>query len=453
MPEGAKISSALPWGGSLARLEESAELAEQAGYLLAKQAGMVGDAMRGAAKLPIEGLRHAGRAAWNTSRATKLKAGLIGGSALLAGGAIGLGSMGSGAMHRLGNATSVQEGEHVAHVKEAAPAIQPPAQQNMPMSPQYLTQPTGQPPAQQPSPGTQAQKGQEASIASATNSTAAVQTPQEAGKGSLGKMRGALPWVGDKEASALTKQARISPAGAVQMVSKIKPSVATAVRPLAGARPSIPQVARPPKADIATSPIFNQPVRAQSPLLQPAPKPPVPLPAPQSAGAVAPPPRTRATATTPAATAQTPAPAQQAASAKPGLIQRARDAITNTKTPQQAALPQVQAPAAKQQPLPSFANEAGQAAAGGQVTPPAPGTPAATAAQGGVLGKAKSALPWIAGAAGLTAAGVGIGGAMLANRGAKEMNREGQFNTSYQGYGAPIAGSASPMGYVSGPAA
>ena len=67
------------------------------------------------------------------------------------------------------------------------------------------------------------------------------------------------------------------------------------------------------------------------------------------------------------------------------------------------------------------------------------------------MGKMRGALPWIGGAAGLGIAGAGIGASMLTGRAAKEMSREGHLPNTYEGYGAPIAGSASPYGYVTGP--
>ena len=73
------------------------------------------------------------------------------------------------------------------------------------------------------------------------------------------------------------------------------------------------------------------------------------------------------------------------------------------------------------------------------------------AGRGGALSKLRGAVPWALGTVGLGVGGTLVGASMLGNRALKEMGRDGQLNNSYQGYGAPVSGSASPYGYVSGP--
>lgn len=428
-----KVAHVLPWGGSVARMHESAELAMQAGELMAKQAGIVGGVLGGikdfgvaAAKLPFQAAGAGAKAAWNTSRATKLKALPIAAGLGLGGAAIGAGYIGSKGIENLSNMASVPEGqEHVAHVLSF--------DEVMSMSEEEMQKHA----LQKPNFGNMARQAKAFIGGGAEGVKGTWQTARSAGAGLFDSAGMALQGGRHAGTQAMGKVTRRIENAAANSANQ-KFVAANKVKQTAEAG-DVASRAAATKARLAT-PENMAKVKA-APAVQPPPpqgKParmsskqrrlaaqgqPIPENRPPQQASVSPPPQqpvqTAASQTAAVQPAQPTQPTVQPQEPPPPVQQ-------NNQAPAQQAAATVQTP---------------QEAAGGA-------KPEELTKQPGTI---RRALPWVAGGLGLGAAGLSIGTAMMGNKAVNEMRREGRLPNTYTGYGAPIAGSASPYGYVTGP--
>ena len=412
--------ASLPWDGNLSRMRESASVAEQVGAELAKQAGLVTGVREfatGAVKLPFQAAGYGAKSFWrNTSPATKLKTGLIGSG-------IGLGALGVGAgvvgSHAIGKADELFSRpygiEHIAHVM-----------------------------------------GQE-----------------ELEKQALGfsEISGAISGVKNVLPGVLRKSKDVAKSGIRSVVSApgkvmsaganwLKPGNAAArnatkVESYSNKLLNKPAIAKPtgPSAaeqyyyernlgrDLAAKQRSAQKVEqfAQRFGIEP----------------------NNPTQVTPInmdrdlrrAAAEQRLERMKAKGVRPGVGQvQSPTGQLNTAT-QPASTAGVVAPPTNGAPTQPAAASVEQAQKGQQAVAKseAQGAASVQTPQEAEAKKRGRIWPWVGGAIGLGVAGAGIGASMLASRGADALNHEGQLPNTYTGYGAPIAGSASPYGYVTGP--
>ena len=423
--EPAVKQAAVPWDGSLARMRESALVAWQVGELLTKQAG-IGSIIRA----PLEVAGHGVKALWKgTSTATKAKIGLTGAGLGVGAVGLGLGSIGSNAIGGLSNISSVpNEQEKQALSNEIAGLWQGAKS----LAPALGKKGLG-------AVGNFAQTGAKAvggDIQSAVKSVRAApgkiqsfvspaarqqrfeskllnKTPTPAVAGP--SMAGQYSYERGQSRGLVSKQRSQQKVEQFGQRFGVQPTNPTQVTPIQMS-PELRRAAAGQRLQQMTTKGI-QPGGAR---IQPAP----------ITGQVGKPP---AAPPKPVAVPQAPPSPQQNAPAMP----------------QQATQPTGQPPA--QQPLVGTVGRKGQQAAVQSADQGAAATQTPQDAGKGTLGKVRGALPWLGGAAALGIGGTMVGAGMLGNRAIKEMGREGQLNNTYQGYGVPIAGSASPYGYVTGP--
>lgn len=423
------------WDGNLDRMVKSAEIAMQAGEMLAKHGGALAALGKGAleygsaaAKLPLQ-------AAWRAPLSVKL----LGAGTLAGGTAIAAGHLGGKAVQTVGNFANTPTQDHVAHVmtfdemlamsdadyakfagvtdalntvkgfisgaKASAPAVVGAAKNAITGAVGKVVAPIGSALSKVRTSITPGQMGvgqlrEEARAAGRAKAVA--QYRQSAGSAKaqnmIGKITGQEPVAMPDKPRTMLAQERLDSTKTKQTARAAQTNAQTAT----------------PTGQISsgnTTPLPVQPM-AQQPAQPGATKPP-------------PPPKAKPVLGTAAVGQLIPAAGSSAPAAQASLRGRP-PAAGKVVTPAEAAAP---------------ANA---------------GTPAATLEQppaAPVAAKKRIGLGTAAMAAtGLGIAGVGIGGSLLAGKGIQQMGGEPQLPNVYSNYGAPIAGQASPYGYVQAPA-
>jgi len=408
--------ASLPWDGDLSRMRESALVAERVGEELAKQAGLitgVREFATGAAKLPFQAAGYGAKSFWrNTNAATKLKTGLIGSGLGLGALGVGAGVVGSHAVGKADELFSRPYGiEHLAHV----------------MSQEELEK--------------QALGFSEIS-------------------GAISGVKNVLPGVFRKSKDVAKSGLRsvVSAPGKVMSAGAnwFKPGNAAArsaakVESYSNKLLGKPTVAKPTGPSAAEQYYYERNLgrnlaakqRSAQKVEQFA----------QRFG-IEP---TNPTQVTPInmdrdlrrAAAEQRLERLKAKGIRPGVGQvQPPNTTTQPTTAAGAATPPANAT-----PSQPTAATAAQAQKGQQAVAnsEARGAASVQTPQEAEAKKKGRMWPWVGGAIGLGVASAGIGASMLASRGANALNHEGQLQNTYTGYGAPIAGSASPYGYVTGP--
>lgn len=483
------------WDGSLDRMLKSAEIAMQVGELLAKHGGIVGSAAKGAGaalKLPFQAIDKA-------SLSTKL----LGAGALVGGGALAAGHLGSKALQRTGDFLGTPTQDHVAHVLTFDEVLA--------LSPEEYEKRAGITDMWNAAKGVAKGVGAAAPAAAGvakgavTGAIGKIKAPISTALQSVGKVKPPTTGAVDNymgklldpkgaklqnlESKLLAKApaAAVAPvnaapreqqmrqkgrvAGRQQAVAQYQQDAGSAkAQNLIGRISGQEPVAMPakPRTMLAQERLdrikANQQARAAQTNTQAA------VTTGQGVGVVAPAPA----ATAPAAAAVKPAGniAPAVPSAPSGQVSTQPWSATKqvVRPPPGAVIPAT--PVKQVVPVASSSVGSAEAAqrghgkpAGAIVTPAEaatvgtvqsatpeqpPAKPSVESPQG--VEKKKSGLRiGLPAALGLSIAGAGIGSSALVGQGIKQMGREGQLPNVYSNYGAPIAGQASPYGYVTQP--